>query len=67
MSTKKEATQAVKRLMREGLVVSESTTGKHWVLVLVNGLRYTRAGSPSDWRAVRNMECDVRRLTRSSP
>jgi hypothetical protein len=64
MSTKKEAAQAVKRLMKAGLVVSLETTGKHFVLVLVNGTRYVRACSPSDWRAVRNMECDVRRLTR---
>jgi hypothetical protein len=64
MSTKKEAEQAIKRLIKEGLVVGQDKGGKHLVLILRGGTVYTRAGSPSDWRAVRNMESDIRRLTR---
>jgi hypothetical protein len=64
MSSRKDARQAVKRLKAEGLVIDEDNAGKHWTLILCNGLRYTRAGTPSDFRAVRNMESDIRRLTR---
>jgi|SoimicmetaTmtLPC_FD_contig_41_11412765_length_348_multi_2_in_0_out_0_2 hypothetical protein len=64
MCTKKEAAQAVKRLKAEGLVVGEDRSGRHFVLLLSNGLRYVRGNSPSDWRSVRNMEADVRRMAR---
>jgi hypothetical protein len=64
MRNKKEAAQAVERLKAAGLVVGEETHGKHFVLLLSNGLRYVRAGSPSDWRAARNMEADVKRMAR---
>ena len=64
MCNRKEAAQAIKRLIKEGLVVGQDKGGKHLVLILRGGIVYTRAGTPGDWRAVRNMEQDVRRLTR---
>lgn len=64
MCHKKEAAQAVKRLMKEGLVIALEVGTRHYRLTLCNGMHYTRASSPSDWRAVRNMVSDIRRLTR---
>lgn len=62
----KDLKQLLRRLKREGLIVShdQNGNGRHAVLVLCNGARYPCARSPSDWRMLRNMECDIRRLTR---
>jgi len=65
-SSKKELRQLVQRLRREGLVVEHHPgPGRHATLVLCNGQHYPLARSPSDWRMLRNMECDIRRLTRA--
>ena len=63
---KKDLHQIIKRLRHEGLIVAEDDRGgKHRALLLCNGIRYACPRSPSDHRSLLNVECDIRRLTRT--
>jgi hypothetical protein len=63
--SRKDGAQALARLQREGIIVTVDRlkTG-HLRVVLANGAVYHAAGTPSDHRAAKNMECSIRRLTR---
>jgi len=64
---KKDMNQIIKRLEREGLVVEKvCTNAGHLKLVLASGACYTSAKTPSDYRGLRNLEADVRRLNRQT-
>jgi hypothetical protein len=58
----KEMKQTLKRLKKEGLIVSQSGGGeRHVKLTLSNGALYVVSASSSDWRALRNVEAGIRR------
>lgn len=62
---KKDMNQIIKRLEREGLVVAKVCVNSgHLRLILASGAVYTSAKTPSDYRGLRNLEADVRRLNR---
>ena len=63
---KKDLKQRIKRLQREGLVVRIEQGVKHDRLILCNGLTYTCAKSPSDYRGLQNLVAQIRRLTLDS-
>jgi len=64
---KKDMNQIIKRLEREGLVVDKVITNSgHLKLFLASGALYTSAKTPSDYRGLRNLEADVRRLNRQT-
>jgi hypothetical protein len=64
---KKDMNQIIKRLEREGLIVDKITTNAgHLRLVLASGACYVSAKTPSDYRGLRNLEADVRRLNRQT-
>jgi len=64
---KKDMNQIIKRLEREGLIVEKvCTNAGHLRLVLASGALYTSAKTPSDYRGLRNLEADVRRLNRQT-
>ena len=63
---KKDLHQRIKRLRKEGLIVRVEKGVKHDKLILCNGLTYVCSQSPSDYRGLKNLVSQVRRLALDS-
>ena len=58
----KDMKQTLKRLTKEGLIVSQAGGGqRHLKLTLSNGALYIVSSTSSDYRAVLNVEAGIRR------
>ena len=65
MSARAEYTKALRDLTtRYGLEHSQTNGGHNKLTDPTTGAVFFTAGSPGDWRAIRNVEARLRRLTR---